>query len=495
MHTKNLIMGLLFSTAAGTAGGQAIQSLLEVYDLETGRRAVVATFDGRIEAPNWSPDGKWLVYNSGGTIYRIPAGGGEPEALDLGGVEGCNNDHVISSDGTLLAFSANGPASHSQVYVMPLAGGKPGLDSPEGTPVLVTPKGPSYLHGISPDNRTLAYCAERNGQYDIYTIPSAGGEEVRLTRAEGLDDGPEYAPDGQYIWFNSVRSGLMQVWRMKVDGSGQEQVTFDRANNWFPHVSPDGSRVVFITYREGDVDPGDHPPGKMVELRMIPSSGGDPVTLAGLYGGQGTINVNSWSPDSKKFAFVSYRLKGLFGVSCDVGFPHLKGSAAYDEERDRYTLTGAGENMWGTRDRFHFAWTRVTGDFTLSARVRFEGKGTNPHRKMGIMIRETLDGDAPYADVAVHGDGLTSLQYRPGKGAETMEVKTGAKAPDHVTLSREGNSVVILAGRGIDPLSPPAGIEISLPETCYVGLFICSHETDVIEKGIFSDVVLDRPPR
>ena len=179
----------------------------------------------------------------------------------------------------------------SRIYTLPITG---------GTPRLITPMAPSYLHGWSPDGKELAYCAERNGNYDVYTIPAEGGEETRLTTAEGLDDGPEYSPCGQYIWFNSVRTGLMQVWRMKADGSEQTQMTFDETrNSWFPHISPDGKSVVFITYYKGDLEPGEHLANKNVELRLMPANGGEPKTLLKLFGGQGTINVNSWAPDSK----------------------------------------------------------------------------------------------------------------------------------------------------------------------------------------------------
>jgi Tol biopolymer transport system component len=165
------------------------------------------------------------------------------------------------------------------------------------------------LHGWSPDGNTLAYCAERNSQYDIYTIPVTGGVETQLTDLPNLDDGPEYSPDGRHIWFNSVRSGLMQIWRMNADGSEQLQITFDESNNWFPHVSPNAETVAFITYRKDDVVPNDHPANKHVEIRLMSSMGGEVRTLVKLFGGQGTINVNSWSPDSRQLAFVSYQLK------------------------------------------------------------------------------------------------------------------------------------------------------------------------------------------
>ena len=273
---------------------------LEILDVTTGKRTVVKEFPYLIEAPNWTPDGKWLVYNSGGKLYKIaPENPEEPQIINTDFVGNCNNDHVISADGKFIALS-NSPAEGggSRVYTVPFTG---------GIPRLITPVGPSYLHGISPDNQYLAYCAERKGNFDVYVIPAKGGEEIRLTTAEDLDDGPEYSPDGQYIWFNSVRTGLMQVWRMKTDGTEQTQMTFDETrNSWFPHVSPDGKQVIFITYTKGDLKPNEHLPNKNVELRLMPAEGGEPKTLVKLFGGQGTINVNSWAPDSKRIAFVSF---------------------------------------------------------------------------------------------------------------------------------------------------------------------------------------------
>jgi len=282
---------------------QKVSSRLEILDVTTGERTVVKEFPYLIEAPNWTPDGEWLVYNCGGKLYKIsPANPGEPQQINTGFVADCNNDHVISADGKYIAIS-NTPVEGggSRVYTVPFTG---------GTPRLITPVGPSYLHGISPDNKYLAYCAERKGNFDVYVIPFEGGEEIRLTTAGDLDDGPEYSPDGKYIWFNSVRTGLMQVWRMKADGSEQTQMTFDETrNSWFPHVSPDGKQIIFITYTKGDLKPNEHLPNKNVELRIMPAAGGEPKTLVKLFGGQGTINVNSWAPDSKRLAFVSYRLE------------------------------------------------------------------------------------------------------------------------------------------------------------------------------------------
>lgn len=277
-------------------------SVLEVYHVETGKREVLAEFDDVIEAPNWSKDGKYLVYNSGGMLYRFELESSSSTVIDTGFATSCNNDHVLSADGSMVAISHVDEKEHcSKVYTLPITG---------GMPKLVTPIGPSYLHGWSPDGKTLAYCAQRGEEFDVYVVPAAGGVETRLTEAKGLNDGPEYDPSGAYIWFNSVRTGLMQAWRMRADGSEQTQMTFDEdRNTWFPHVSPDGKLVVMLSYRKDDLKPSEHLPGKQVELRLMDAAGGEARTVVELFGGQGTINVNSWSPDSKSFAFVSYKLK------------------------------------------------------------------------------------------------------------------------------------------------------------------------------------------
>jgi TolB protein len=301
---KWLLSSVLVLFAALTAAQQqSVISKLEIVDISSGQRTIVKEFPYLIEAPNWTSDGKWLVYNCKGKLYRIsPDSPKEPQEINTGYATRCNNDHVIAADGKQIAVS-NSPKEDgkSRIYTLPIIG---------GTPRLITPVGQSYLHGWSPDGKLLSYCAERNGNYDVYTIPSEGGEETRLTNAEGLDDGPEFSPDGNYIWFNSVRTGLMQVWRMKTDGSEQTQMTFDETcNSWFPHISPDGKWIIFIAYHKGDLKPGEHLANKNVELHLMPAKGGETKKLVSLFGGQGTINVNSWSPDSKRFAFVSYQIK------------------------------------------------------------------------------------------------------------------------------------------------------------------------------------------
>ena len=280
---------------------EQVYSMLETVDVATGERTVHKRFDSLIEAPNWLPDGNTLLYNAGGSLWLFDLATGKSRKVDTGSAARCNNDHVLSPDGRQVGLSSAGPEGRSLVYVAPLSGGEPRL---------VTPVGPSYLHGWSPDGTTLAYCAERGGEFDIYTMPVEGGEETRLTDAPGLDDGPEYSPDGRYIWFNSVRSGLMQVWRMDAGGRNQTRMTWDEESNcWFPHLSPDGKQVVYIAYKKGDVAPGDHPPCKHVEIRLMDADGENTRTLVRLFGGQGTLNVNSWSPDGTQLAFVSYGYK------------------------------------------------------------------------------------------------------------------------------------------------------------------------------------------
>ena len=294
------------------------KSILQVFDIETGEAKVLKEFDCVIEAPNWSADGTFITYNSNGRIFKFEIATGDVVEIESCFVDSCNNDHVLDPDGSGIYVSHHTKEDgFSRIYKIYFDG---------RLPRLVTPLAPSYLHGITPDGKTLAYCAERNGSYDIYTIPAVGGNETRLTTAFGLNDGPEYDCNGEYIWFNSERSGRMQAFCMKADGSGQTQMTHDlHWNTWFPHISPDRQKVVMVAYTETDVRPGEHVPNKSVELRLMrrnsngglqcdrngacendAANWGEPETILKLFGGQGTINVNSWAPDSKRFAFVSY---------------------------------------------------------------------------------------------------------------------------------------------------------------------------------------------
>ncbi len=279
---------------------QYLGSNLELMEVATGERKIIYQSPKSLQAPNWTPDNKTLIYNSEGLLYRFDLAKRTPTLLNTAPVTNNNNDHALSFGGKMLAISSSSPVSDNKsvVYTVPVTG---------GTPKQITPVGHSYFHGWSPDNKTLAFTGQRNNEYDIYTVPSAGGPEKRLTTAKGLDDGPEYTPDGKYIYFNSTRSGLMQIWRMKPDGSDQEQITDDEYNNWFPHISPDGKSIVMLSFGQ-DVKPDDHPFYKRVYLRLFPVDGpkpAKPVVIAYVYGGQGTINTPSWSPDSKRIAFIS----------------------------------------------------------------------------------------------------------------------------------------------------------------------------------------------
>lgn len=289
-----LFLGWL-ATAGHAQPDSILVSKLETYNIQTGERKVVYRTQGPIEAPNWSPDGSYFLFNSEGKLYTIPVEGGTPKQLDTGFATNCNNDHGFSPDGQWLAISHAPKNEGSKIYVLPAEG---------GTPQLVTPKAPSYWHGWSPDGDTLVYPGQRSGEFDIYAIPASGGKEVKLTDAPGLDDGAEYTPDGRWIYFNSVRTGVMKIFRMRPDGSEVEQVTSNkRYADWFPHISPDGQHIVFLSY---DAGVEGHPAFKNVVLRLMPAEGGKPEVVVRLFGGQGTINVPSWSPDSNHFAFVSY---------------------------------------------------------------------------------------------------------------------------------------------------------------------------------------------
>jgi len=271
---------------------------METMNVFDGKRKVIYKKNGRFEAPNWMPDGKKLLFNMDGSLYTIPVEGGEPEKLNTGFANRLNNDHCISFDGKMLGIS-NFNGEGSSVYVLPLEG---------GTPREITNATPSYLHGWAPNNKDLVYVAQRNGIpiYNIYKKSIKGGDEIALTNNKPGKhvDGCEYSPDGKYIYYNGSQSGTMQIWRMKPDGSDKEQLTFDEYNDWFPHISPDGKWMVFISF-EPDIEFNAHPSYKRVMLRLMLVDGGAPKVIATLFGGQGTINVNSWSPDSQHISYVS----------------------------------------------------------------------------------------------------------------------------------------------------------------------------------------------
>jgi TolB protein len=283
---------------------QDTTSFIQTLNIETGKIDTILSIKKHFEAPNWHPDG-YLILNSYGKLYTLDLSSQQLKELKTGFADQCNNDHGISPDGKWLVISHNDRADTSRksyksaIYILPVTGGQPKR---------ITPEVPSYWHGWSPDGKTLAYCAERNGNYDIYTISVEGDAEKRLTSTEGLDDGPDYSPDGKYIYFNSYRSGHMQIWRMQADGSSPEQLTFDENSNWFAHPSPNNKWIVYIAYTSDEKQ--SHLFGKNVKLRIMNLESKEIKDITPVfYGGQGTINVSSWSPDSKKIAFVSYLVK------------------------------------------------------------------------------------------------------------------------------------------------------------------------------------------
>ncbi|HEY0272527.1 MAG TPA: hypothetical protein VGC22_05030 [Chitinophaga sp.] len=311
---KQTLWACVLVTLCCNAFGQYrnnVESTVQVMDVASGGVSTIYKGNRHIEAPNWSRDGAYLLVNSGGLLYTLRWPAGKKMTLDnvqltllpTGDAKQCNNDHGFSPDGKWLAISHGRPANDSLkagsvISILPASGGQPRQ---------VTTGRPSYWHGWSPDGSTLAYCAERNGNFDVYTIPVNGGPETRLTTNPGLDDGPEYAPDGQYIYYNSYRDSTMEIWRMHPDGSGQEPVLQDDYDNWFAHLSPDGTQFVTITYMQRQH--GDHPFGKQVKLRLYNLKDHTIRDLTDeFFGGQGTINVPSWSPDGKRLAFVQYRM-------------------------------------------------------------------------------------------------------------------------------------------------------------------------------------------
>lgn len=518
---------------AATSPSPALEYALETIHIDTGKRNVVYRTHDHIEAPNWSPDGKYLLYNMKGGIYKLPVTaddkpalppGVKPQLIDTGVANKCNNDHGISFDGTQLAVSSRSDGKKSQIYVLPINGGEARL---------VTPLSPSYWHGWSPDGKTLTYCAERNDNFDIYTIPTAGGEEKRLTTNPGLDDGPEYSPDGRYIYFNSERNGTMEIWRMKPDGSAQESVVADAYRNWFPHLSPNGKWMVFISFGK-DVLPDEHPEHRDVALRLMPASGGEVRELARLFGGQGTLNVPSWSPDSKKVAFVSVskpvppdwslpsmpkptphkqvpppegfhrptvtinKPLGIFEGQADVGGPLLPGNANYNPTTGQYRLTSASYNIWYQRDEFRYAWKQMSGDASLSASITFPNREGYYDRKAVLMFRQDLNDDSKTIMVALHGAGLIHLAKRSEKGAkitETCRVQAGERASDappiRLGITKRGDTFTLLVSINGEPMHPLENTaELRLDGPFYVGIGFCSHLPVTSDTAVLSDVEL-----
>jgi len=303
------ICALFVQTATARQQVPKVNAYLETIDIKTGKRKVIYRDTVLFEAPNWSRDGQFLLINQKGKLYKVFLKDGKKMQIGFPANLTANNDHGVSPDGKQVVISsgvieANDTLKHggwSVLYTGSIEG---------GALKRVTRRGPSYWHGWSPDGNTLAFVGERDGgkDLDVFTVSLKDGKETQLTQGGGLDDGPDYSPDGKYIYFNSFRSGRMQIWRMDADGRNQVQLTDDRYANWFPHPSPDGRQLVILTFMEDQLQ--EHPFGKDVQLRLLDlaSKKLSPLTPV-FFGGQGTINVPSWSPDGKSLAFVRYELR------------------------------------------------------------------------------------------------------------------------------------------------------------------------------------------
>lgn len=287
-------MSLLWLSAGGA--GAIESSALEIVSVESGERRVVHRAEGKMEAPHFSPEGDALYFNHGGRILRRALEGeAPPVAIDTGFAVKNINDHGISPDGSQLVISDLTESGKSRIYVLPIAGGEPRR---------VETSEPAYWHGWSPDGETLTYCAARDGNYDVYTMPVADGPEARLTTEPGNDNGPDYSADGEWIYYHSVRGDGVQVWRMKTDGTAKEQVTRDEYYNWFPHPSPDGKWILVLSTRV-PFETG-HPPEGEYVLRLLPVGDGEVREVARFSGGNGSLNVPCWSRDGRWVAFASF---------------------------------------------------------------------------------------------------------------------------------------------------------------------------------------------
>jgi hypothetical protein len=301
-HDNSVLEKAVFSSVAissdtrADSGESSLESTLETISIESKDRKAIYTAAHFIEGAFWAGDGEHIFFSNKGLLYQLPRAGGVPGVYDTGGLRNLGSANGFSPDRKQLAASNYVGEHKSLIYVVPARGGEPRL---------LTPNASSWWHGWSADGATILFAGVRNDNLDVYSIPALGGSETRLTTQPGIDDGPEFTPDGKYIYFNSDRSGSSQIWRMKPDGSSQEQITFDAYNNWFPHVSPDGKWIAFLSFEK---DVKGHPANQDVMLRLLPTAGGDIDVLAKLMGGQGTFDVNSWAPDSKNLAFISFRL-------------------------------------------------------------------------------------------------------------------------------------------------------------------------------------------
>lgn len=298
-----LSLGWLCSMAAVAQSKQDTTSYIQTLDISTGKIDTILIAKGNYEAPNWHPD-NYLIPNFRGKMYKLDLATKQASVINTGSIPFLMDDHGVSPDGKLLAiteFDRRGSRETFKfiIYTVPATGGEPKR---------LTPGNISFYHGWSPDGKTITYCGGADltsGNLDVYTIPASGGTPKQLTTTEGLDDGPEYSADGKYIYFHSYRTKHMQIWRMDSDGANPTQITADEHSNWFPHLSPDNKWMAYIAYVTDQKQA--HPFGKEVKLRLMDIKTKKTKDLTSVFfGGAGTINSPSWSPDSKKIAFISY---------------------------------------------------------------------------------------------------------------------------------------------------------------------------------------------
>ena len=307
-HNDNVTEAATFSNldlkslVPGT-GEPVLHSTLETVIVASTDRRVRFTSPTHLEDPNWTPDGNALIFDQGGTLQRLALDDGihpidstlprstSTTPILTAPLTRINGDHGISPDGSLIAVGNEDPDGVSRVYVVPMAG---------GTARRVTAKGSSYFHAWSPDGKTISFTGLTDNNFGAYTIPVAGGQETLMV---SRGDVAEFSPDGQWIYYQSDRSGHMQIWRRHPHGSSDEQLLVSDTSDWFPHISPDGKMIAFVAYKPGTQG---HPANQDVEIRVLSLADRKVRTLASLLGGRGTMNVPSWSPDSRMLAFASY---------------------------------------------------------------------------------------------------------------------------------------------------------------------------------------------
>jgi hypothetical protein len=276
-----------------------LYSTVQAIKVAEREATVINSQAARAQAPNWSRDGKFIVFNQDGHMYQAPAtGGGTPQLIDTGSATGCTGSHGLSPDGKWIAITCAGPGHpERRVSIIPITGGEPRILTQQS----------AWFHSWSPDGKTILFTrpGSQRGSGNIFAIPVEGGPETALTTGNGLSDDPDFSPDGKWVYFNTDRWGGMQIGRMHPDGSQVEQVTSDQFRNWTPHPSPDGKMIVFISYAP---DVTTHAANKDIALRILSTTDNSIRTLVNLVGGDGSMNVANWSPDSKSLAFVSYQM-------------------------------------------------------------------------------------------------------------------------------------------------------------------------------------------